>query len=219
MASSKLEISTDANPSSLKGVTFRHSTLFGINLTSAKLHSADFRDCTIEGCNFSCAELCDATFSGSLIIDCDLSRAVLERADFTGINHSDITILVEEKGNKKILDGKDAIGYLQFKGAKTDYIDNYFIIKNHSKFPVVDKILVKLCEHPIRQRVGLEQRGAARQDITLAKSFMTYLEQNDLVAVCKNRKELVELTEYGREIINLYSKSDVIPAPIAAFFE
>uniref|UniRef100_C6E3B0 Putative signal transduction protein with Nacht domain n=1 Tax=Geobacter sp. (strain M21) TaxID=443144 RepID=C6E3B0_GEOSM len=215
----KLELSSERHPAALKGANFNSSTLYGIKFSSAKLDGANFTDCTIEGCNFSYADLNNATFSRSLLIDCDITGASLDNADFTGVHHTDITVVIDEKGARKVLDGKNAIGYLRYRGAKTDQVENLYVLKNHQDFPVVDKILVKLAEHPIRQRIGLEQRGAARQDVTLAKSFMLFLEQNKLVAVCKNRKELVEVTDKGREIINLYSKSDTVPEAILQFFE
>ena len=161
----RLNLSSELNATTLHGADFSSSELSAIELTGADLSAASFRDATIENVNFSTASLKGTSFCGALIVDCEFTGAELGGADFSRISPSDISIYLEGHGlsSKLRLQGSRALGYLKFGGTSTDAIPDIFVVCNYPSFIVVDKIIEKLGEQAIRQRRGLEQRGAARR--------------------------------------------------------
>lgn len=217
----KLKFSSKESPADLNKINFQSSAIYDLSFVSADLNHSDFSNCTIENCNFSGCNLTNSSFSGSFMIEIDLTDCILFGCNFTKIQPSDISILLADSSSmvRNTLHSKDALGYLNYKGAFTDHVESKYIIQNHPKFPIVDKIIDKLSEQLLRQRRGLEQRGAARQNVSLAKSFISYLEQLKLVSSPKARKDLIEVTDQGRDIFNQYIKSQEVPEQILRFFE
>ena len=216
----RISFSSAMKPANIECALFSGSTMLSINFANANARSADFSAALLDGVSFSEASLDDANFKSAFIVDADFSGASLERANFTGIEQGDISIVVDSEnlsGIKSHLEGLDALGYLKFNGALTKSIPTYFELKHHPKFPIVEKIIEKLRENTIRQRRGLEQRGAARQDIRFSREFMSHMENIDLIKTPKNRKDIVEVTEKGRGIFGDFLAKHDVPEDIAKF--
>jgi uncharacterized protein YjbI with pentapeptide repeats len=226
----RLEISSESDAATLHGADFSNAELITIELSGADLSNASFRDATLENVNFSSGSLKGASFCGSLIIDCEFTGAELGGSDFSDIAATDISIYLEGQGSKsKVrLQGSRALGYLTFAGASTDPIPDIFVICNYPSFIVVDKIIEKLGEQSIRQRRGLEQRGAAHQDVATARKFVKFLEREGLIETRMNRKGILYVTDFGRATFSEYAAaktvseqfhgSRTIPPIIMSFF-
>lgn len=218
----RLCLSSESNPVDFGVANFSHSLLTDIIFHSANLQSSDFSHSTLDNVVFAYSNLENALFVESFIVDADFAGAKLKDANFRGITPSDISIFVEsenELGRKRI-DSFDALGYVNYHGALTDEVPQIYIIKNHPSFTIVDKIIEKLAESTFRQRRGLEQRGAARQNVPLAQRFLSHLEKCKLIHKPKRyRIELIEVTERGREVFNSYQKAQAVSEEIMSFFE
>ncbi len=129
-----------------------------------------------------------------------------------------ILLELEKLPGKGLLDGLDALGYLRFQGAKTDELRPIYVLQHHPAFWVVDKILESLSKRSLRQRRGLEQRGAAHQDVSLAKDFVNHLERNGLLFTPKGRKDLVKVTDRGRRVFSRYAGQKDFAEELMAFF-
>lgn len=176
----------------------------------------------MENISFINADLIEASFISATIIDVNFSASNLKDASFEKVSHSDISILVEDQstrgGLKRIL-GEHALGYLQYHGAKTEVKSRTAVLCNHPKFFIVDKILEKLAEQTLRQRRGLQQRGAAQQDVRFAREFVAFLETHHVIDTPKNRKDLVEVTQSGREMLTEYEATRELPVFICDFLQ
>jgi hypothetical protein len=217
---SRIRMSSKNSQSDLRGANFSSSDLSRIDFSCAALNGADFSDATLDGVNFSAAELKGSRFSHSLIEDANFSEALVKDADFRGVKPGDISILVEddysESGLTRLI-GSRALGFLNYNGAATDKISESDILRNHPKFRIAEKIIEKLVEQSLRQRRGLEQRGEARQDVRFARHFVDYLESRGLIRTPGRRKDIVEVTEAGREVFRKLNQDGDIPEVIVEF--
>jgi len=195
----RVKLSSSERPAELDQCNFSRSVFSDIGLNSASLRGSTFRECALENVDFSDSDLSEACFSNSLLIDVDLSGALIARSDFKGIAQ-DSSILVDSERSSfgRRINGPAAIGYLKYFGATTDDVDPYLVYRNHPKFFIVDKVCSKLAEQQNRQRRGIEQRGAARQDVPFASHFVDYLIRMDLVYVPGDRSDLISATPRGR---------------------
>ena len=116
------------------------------------------------------------------------------------------------------LTANSGLGYLRFRGARTDEIPAFYEMQHHPAFPVVDKIIEKLAQQTLRQRRGLEQRGAARQNVALARDFIDFLENRGLLQTPRNRKDLVEVTDRGRKVFSKYASDKEFAEDLVSFF-
>lgn len=213
-------MSSETAPSSFENADFSGSRLSDLIFYGADLRAANFADAILEGVRFDNADLSTAIFRNAFVVDVDFSGSILKDADFTEIDQAAISIILEsEKGlGKQIFDGLDALGYLRFQGAKTDEIRDIYVLQHHPAFSVVDKIMEKLAQQTVRQRRGLEQRGAARQDVKLARDFVKYLENKGFITTPKNRKDMVEVTELGRKVFSKYAGEREFVEDLKSFF-
>ena len=223
---SKIEVnriffSSPMKPTDVQRAVFSGSTMLSVGFENANVQETDFSSSFLDGVSFSEASLDNANFRSAFIVDADFSGACLQGADFTGIEPRDISIVVDNddafSSPKAHLEGLEALGYLKFNGALTGEVPTYFELKHHPKFAIVEKIIEKLSENTIRQRRGLEQRGAARQDIRFSREFMIHIENSNLIRTPKNRKDLVEVTEKGRDVFRSFLERHDIPEDIAKF--
>ena len=217
---SQMQISSETEASSLENADFSGSSLSDVNFYGANLRAACFANATLESVGFQGASLQSAVFCNSLIVESDFSGSVVKDADFRGIEPDSISILLEfdKPPVKGLLDGFVALGYLRFHGAKTDELRPIYVLQHHPAFWVVDKILEKLAEQSLRQRRGLVQRGAAHQDVNLAKDFVKHLENTGLLVTPKGRKDLVKVTDRGRKVFSMYPEDLDFSDELMSFF-
>lgn len=217
---SQMELSSETHPASLENSDFLGSHLSDVNLSGADLTGADFSNATLESVNFENANLRAASFRNSFIMDSDFSGSIVQDADFTGVDPDAISILLEfeKPPGKELLYGLEALGYLKFEGAKTQELQPIYVLQHHPAFLVVDKILEKLAQQSLRQRRGLEQRGAAHHDVSLAKDFVNHLENSGLLFKPKNRKDLVQVSDRGRKVFSKYAGEKDFSEELLSFF-
>lgn len=216
---SNMELSTILQKSDYSNSDFSRANLLQTDFTGANLENVLFTNSTLEEVDFSYTLLQGTSFSGAFLIDVKFSCS-LEGADFTGVDPGKISISIEsnEAGHRKIIDGQNALGYLQFCGAETDPIQTIYVLQHHKIFPVVDKILTNLGKQSLHQRRGLSQRGAAHQNVTLARDFVQFLENKRLLHTPKNRKDLVEVTDKGRDVFRNYIDGNEFSEDLLEFF-
>ena len=218
----RLALSRVDHPSNLSGASFSSTDLSIIDFPSANLRGADFSESTLENVNFAGADLSGSRFSASLLVDVSVVGTNLQGADFRHVNQDDISLLVEDdRATPRIgrLEGQNALGYLRYQGALTDALPVSVVLRHHPKYSIMEKIIEKLAEQNLRQRRGLEQRGEARQDVPFARRFVEFLESRNWVKSPKNRKDLLEVTEAGREVFRHFAQTRDIPSAIAVFLE
>ena len=217
----RFRISSLEQPSDLSHGNFSESNLAAVDFSGANLSTANFTYSTLDAVSFAEVELRDARFYGSTIEDANLVGARLVGASFQGVAANEITILVESQGDKHLrrLEGLDALGFLKYAGAVTDPLPLSAVLKHHPKFSIAEKIMEKLAEQTIRQRRGIEQRGEARRDVKFAHQFVDYLEHQNLIRVIRRRRELIEVTDHGREVFRRFKESHEIPKEIVEFLQ
>ncbi|MHB0667781.1 hypothetical protein, partial [Roseomonas mucosa] len=153
----------------------------------------------------------------SYFFECDISGSTLQGADFRGIDPESSFLVSHSNNTMRQLSNMDAIGFLNFNGAKTDPIDDIYIYKNHPKFPMIAKICEKVSEQRNSQLRGLTQRGEARVDPPFARDFVSRLEALGWVMVDKN--DLVSCTPVGRPLLASLAAGTKIAAEIVQFIE
>ncbi|MDY6936754.1 MAG: NACHT domain-containing protein [Cyanobacteriota bacterium] len=220
---SKIKFSSELDSANISKGNFVSSTLIDVNFSSANLSEANFTDSMLENITFNSSNLKGTCFCGSIIIDAEFFDTNIENAKFSQIDPELISILVDDRGStkgKKRLEGLDALGYLNFYGAHTDELPRNLILKHHPLFPVVNKIVNKLVSQPLHQKIGLEQRGAAKANIPFAQKFLKFLEASGYIKTRKDRKQpLVEVTELGRNEFSGFDKTGNFSDSILNFLE
>ncbi|PRA78925.1 NACHT domain-containing NTPase [Microbacterium sp. MYb66] len=211
-----IALSTAERPSSFPSGNFRNCVLLDVTLQAAHLGGADFSGSLLEAVVFDDAELTGVTFDEAVLVDVSISRAMLDGASFLGVN-SDLSLLVDTRDGIRRVEGKSAIGLLAYLGARTDEIEPYFVWMHHPKFSIVEKISSKILEGGLRQRRGLEQRGAAAADTKYARAFVRHLETTGLIATPLGRTDLVEITSEGRTQLALIQSGRGLPEAVLNF--
>jgi uncharacterized protein YjbI with pentapeptide repeats len=216
---SRVDLSSETRAANLSRASFAQSTLTQVGLAAANLEGADFSEAVLEEVSLVGAQLGGAVFSKTFLVDVNISGADLNGADFSGVLPAEISVIVEAEDAplfRKRFEGADALGYLRFNGAATPSVADIAVYRHHPRFQIVEKILERLSEQSVRQRLGLEQRGESRNDPPFARSFVAYLEGRGVVVAARGRK-LVQVTERGREVLSLY-KAGQLPREVAEFF-
>jgi uncharacterized protein YjbI with pentapeptide repeats/Cdc6-like AAA superfamily ATPase len=216
---SRLVLSSSESRSRLTGLKLSKINLSNIQLSGADISGAEITDSVLDSVDFSGANLSGTDFSRTLLFDVNLSNANLVGAVFKGvpIDSTSLTIFSGEWPHTKRLDGSFAIGYLRYSGAETDEVSDYHVLHNHPRFEIVEKIVTNLSKQAHRQRRGLEQRGAAHADVPFAQNFVAHLLAKELVEVPKNRKELLDPTERGRQVFQDFVGGQVIAPELVEF--
>ena len=131
-----------------------------------------------------------------------------------------ITIVAEANrhNGSRLLNGFEALGYLCARGAVTKQLRSYDVLQHHPAFWVIDKIVRNLAKQSTRQRRGLEQRGAAHHDVGLAIEFVNFLVQCGLLSIPKGRKDLVKVTDQGRNVFSRYVGENYFSVELTQFF-
>jgi hypothetical protein len=122
-----------ASGSELSEVLFTEVDLQWSVFTGAILDNVSFNGCTLS----------DSNFDGAFIFECDLSDKELSGSTFRGID-ADCVIYAHSDRGRVRLEGKDVIGFLRYKGAATDSLEDYFSYQFHPKFPIMQKISERL---------------------------------------------------------------------------
>ena len=216
----RLVLSSEVAPADLSGMNCTDSELYDIDLTGAKLQRADFSRSLLESVSFSAADLTDCSMAKTLAMDIDVSGAILTNADFRAIKSDEISILVEDTEDpaaRRRLEGEDALGYVRFHNAITDPLPDEVIFRHHPKFDIAKKVLEKLAEQNLRQRRGLEQRGAASKDVSFAKALVRHLSNEKLVVTPRARKDLLSVTELGHEQFSRFVETGRLPDVVVVF--
>ena len=216
----RLTFSKKHQAADLRDLQASGSTLIDVDFTSADLRGADFTNAVLEGVNFNGADLRGCKFRGGLLIDVSLCGSSVGGADYVGVSADSLSVFVDSDiapGSRMALSGVDAVGYLSFNGAITDAVSRTAIARNHPKYAIVEKILLKLCEHSQRQRRGLAQRGAARQDTRYARKFVRHLEVVGIIRTPNSRKDIVEVTDVGRNHLARFMEGGELPAVIVDY--
>lgn len=214
-------LSTELQPSDLSGTNFSNSVLEKIQLKYANLTSSNFSNSFLDDIDFSFANLTNVNFHSSNLLNVNFSHTVLRGAVFNGVDKDMIEIFINnDDGSRAIpLTGLDALGYLKYHGANVDSIPSIYVLQHHVGFGVVRKILLKLSEQTLHQKRGLEQRGEAHNNVQFAKKFMTHLISNHILVAPRGKRDLVELTESGRNLVSEFIESTEIPEIIKKFLE
>src|SRR5262249_15114401 len=121
------------------------------------------------------------------------------------------------------MEGKEAIGYLKYQGAKTEKVPNRFVYMHFPKFVIIQKICSVMNSSTTHQRLGLEKRGVSQMDPRFASEFVDYLVKNELAETrrIKGRDEMVSTTSKGRDILGRFcnSNNEALPDEIEQFIE
>jgi hypothetical protein len=216
----RIRISSELSPTDLSGTDFVNASLIGVDLTSAVLRGSRFIGAVLEDTNLSAADLRECDFAAATLVDVILSDASIQGASFCGIDPSYISIIVDEPnvaGQRQRLEGHNALGYLRYHGGKTDKLSNAVVLVHHPRFHIVKKVLQRLTEQTLRQRRGLEQRGAAREDVPFARDLLSLLEKQGWLSTPVSRTDLVELTASGREALSTFKTTGEVPRLIEEF--
>ena len=217
---SGIRVSSEIQPAELTAAEFAECELLDIDFSFANLKRASFRGSLLQGVRFTRANLSETNFSEAVLEDVELSGAILKGANFLKVADSTPTIIVESAGadtGRERFEGKYAIGYLRFHGAVTDEVPTHFVLRHHAKYAIVDKIIRRLSEQAVRQRRGLVQRGAAQRDTRFAGRFVKHLFAQGYVQQPKNRTDLLEVTDVGREVFTRMIEQRDVPADISDF--
>lgn len=209
----RIKLSSIDEPSLIQGISFNNSQLTGLVFASSTLNKVSFDGAVLDGIDFSGATLSTASFKNAVILDSDYTAASLLGADFTGVDPTEISIVID--GAQLV--GHTALGYLKYMGAVLNAIPTKYVYQHHPKFSIVDKIMLRLSEQSVRQERGLTQRGEAHKDPVYARRFVDYLKRNSIIE--QTRDNLVSPTPEGRDMISQYIQSDDVPPLIEAFLD
>lgn len=218
---SRLNFSTNGNPSDLSNLSFEGATLSFVKLECADLSGCDFTDCVLDSVSLSDANLSGANLSGALLMDVTLIGTNLTGCRCVRLDPDTICLIVDDFALARPvrIEGRYAIGYLRFHGAITDPIPDYFVYAHHPRFDIVSKIVINLSKESQRQRRGLEQRGAAHADVPFARDFVSFLLKHGLISVPRGRSDLVEVTADGRRVFSDFVDGEVLDPVLASFFQ
>ena len=214
-----VRLSTSEDPVSMAGADFSGAQIADVDFSCANMASASFSESVLEEVDFTSTNLEGARFDGALLVDAIFVDTNVTDTDFTAVDEGAISIVILSQGDaRRSVEGLDALGYLQFYGAKTRELRADYVLQYHHAYWVVDKILNKLAEQMLRQRRGLEQRGAAQQDVGLAGRFVSHLIKRGLISTQKGRKDLVSVTERGRTVFTKYAEERELSQELLEFF-
>ncbi|PHV50915.1 hypothetical protein CSQ91_07170 [Janthinobacterium sp. BJB301] len=185
-------------------ISFKEINLSGSSFNGSTLDQVSYASCDLSNCNFR----------GAFLFECDFGDSIVSGSDFTDLD-KDSSFTVKIGVNIAILNGKSAVGYLNFNGGITDSIEPYYILEHHPKFSIVIKICEHITEQKNSQLRGLTQRGVATNDPNFARDFVDYLKQNGLIAV--DKKDLVSATTAGRAQLTRLVDHKEMPSIIEKF--
>lgn len=217
----RLDLSSEIRPADLAGMSFRGANFSFVQFDFANLDGTDLSGTVLDSVSLANTTLTNANLANALLMDTNLVGANLAGAKCEGISPDSTSLIVEsnEWPHSRRVDGQYAIGYLRYKGAQTDPIADYFVFAHHPRFDIVDKIVTNLAKQAHRQRRGLEQRGAANADVPFARAFVSHLMNKNLIVVPKNRKDLVEPTEHGREVFQAFVDGSTLAQELIEFLQ
>ncbi|MFC9221508.1 NACHT domain-containing protein [Streptomyces hygroscopicus] len=214
----KLNFSASGVPADLSGFDMSSTEISGCVFNRANCAAVNFSGSILESSSFKDADLSRTRFTNADLIDIDLTRANILGADFRGISRdSTIVVTAGDSSVASILTENDALGYLQYHGALTDEVGNYYALQYHPFFFIVEKICTKMKESSPRQRQGVEQRGAAQRNVPFARRFIAEMERCDFIATPGGRLNQLVLTPEGRNAFARFVDHKEIPVEIERF--
>jgi hypothetical protein len=180
------------------------------------LSCARFADSVLDGVSLRGANLRNSDFRGAFIVDCDLTEATLDGADFTQLD-DDSNAFIRDRAESRYLDGALLKGYLRARGARTDEIDPFYVYCWQDHFEITQKIARALADEGLRQRRGVEQRGASSKNTEFARRFVKHLIQKEIVATAQGN-QLLAATQSGRIILLQYVDQNRMDDTIESFW-
>jgi hypothetical protein len=218
---SRVNLSNHGEGSNLSGINFSGALFASVNLGSGNFTGCNFADAVFDDVDATDANFSGGNFDRSLLVDFNLCGANLSDTSFMGVASDDTVLIVDsqEWPHSRRLAGDYAIGFLKYKGARTNPVSDYFVYANHPRFSIIEKIVINLSKQAQRQRRGLEQRGAAHADVVFARAFVSHLINVYLVITPKNRKEILEPTERGRQVFQEFVGNCTLAPELISFLQ
>lgn len=217
----RLKFLCDGRSADLGQVSFEGTELIAADLTGCVLTKASFKSAVLESVRLVEVDLRDAIFDHGVMVDCVFAEADIRGASFRGIAPADVSIVVEATGGTLEtvrFEGENALGYLRFHGGTTERVRDVAVLQHHPNFDIAEKILGKLYEQSMRQRRGLEQRGASQRNVRFARGFVKLMIAEGYLETERGRREQVLVTERGREMLGRFFEEGAIPREMVQFF-
>ncbi len=192
----------------------RDAALSDCDLSNINWSGSIFKDTILDNVSFENSVLKRCDFRGAFIFECDFSGVDVDGADFRGIDPDCSILLDDGNGQLSSITGYEAIGYLKYRGAFTNDVEDFYVLRNDPRFSIVKKIIEKLNDTKLSQYRGLTQRGA-NSDPPFARAFVDKLASANWVNVNKN--DLVSVTAEGRGEIQKMAKGGYL-APLVTEF-
>lgn len=194
-SSTRLHLKLDGRDSVISMANFLRMNLRGSIFDRCIFESTEIKDCNLSEVSFR-----DCIFIGGVI-----ENVTLVDADFRGMDKSSELFVRDLSAAKpNVISGDELLGYLNFNGAITDEIGEYYKIRFHKKFPIAFKICANISEQKNSQLRGLTQRGAAQSDPAFARNFVDFLSSIGFIEFGNNN--LVSVTPEGRGPITRFVK-------------
>ncbi|WP_431883443.1 NACHT domain-containing protein [Micromonospora gifhornensis] len=188
------------------------------DLSSANMSGMSLQGAIFDGCIMKNATLRDADVSGSLILDCEISDADCIGANFEHLTEGS-TAIVAVAGQREELQGPSLLGYLRYRGAKTDPVDSYYVYRFHPRFEIAEKIFRYLLEGGWRQRRGMEQRGVAVRDVSYSRDLVDYLLNVGYITARGANSAIISATSSGRSAFALFVEKNQVDPILGKFFD
>lgn len=202
----------------LSGSNASESEFVEADLSNCNMSKMDLRGAVFDGCVLRGARMCDSKFGGSFILDCDLTGIVCDGADFRALDPDSAGFIVQD-GTPVAVHGESLLGYLRYRGAVTDYVDEYHVYKFQRDFDIAEKIFRYLLEGSWRQRRGIVQRGVAGRNSLYARELVDFLAAVNYIAEKGRGSALIGATPSGRAAFLSFVQEGKVDQTLARFFE
>jgi uncharacterized protein YjbI with pentapeptide repeats len=196
----------------LRRAVFSGAALTRVAFGGCDLGEAKFDGAVLDEVDFAASQLRKASFVGAAFADVDISAADVKEANFTS---PDTQFSLIDRGRR--LEGAAAIGLLRARGARTDEVDQIYVVQHHPKFDVAAKVAAVVLDGGKHQVRGLTQRGSAASDPQFARKFLVQL-VNDGYLTASSGRQLVQVTEEGRHHLRPFAERTHLTAELERIF-
>jgi len=204
-------------PRSNRIINAANCTLTDVRFDGLSLVNSNFSNITADTVSFRDADLSGANFESSFLFECDMSGAVVTGADFRNLDEDSTIFVLGADGKVIQLNGKRAIGFLNFNGSFTSEVADIYVYMNHPKFPILKKVCERVSEQRNSQLRGLTQRGEATADPPFAREVVNKLESLGWLNIGRN--DLVSATPFGRALLRRIAIDEYLDPALAAFLK